>query len=244
MPGFETSVGGLQSGFPTTLWSDVLGAADPGAPEHRERMDRLLRAYWRPVYAYIRGAWRTSVEDAKDLAQAFFARVLEKGYLSRLRPERGSFRGYIKRALQHFLIDAKRAESARRPDRPMFRLDAAPDELERLGPASPDEPPERAYDREWFRTVMDSAIEALRESLAREGKERYFEAFRLYAMDAGEPAPGYREVAERVGVRPTDVKNYLTYCRAALRQLLRERICAYVAGDGDVESELEELLRG
>src|SRR5262245_9712599 len=102
----DTSIGGSRKGFPTTIWSDIIAAGDSSDPQSRDRLDRLLRTYWKPVFAYVRSSWRKPVEDAKDLTQAFFASVLQKGYLSRLDPDRGSFRGYLKKALKHFLIDA------------------------------------------------------------------------------------------------------------------------------------------
>lgn len=72
-------------------------------------------------------------------------------------------------------------------------LDAEPEELERIGPAASDEDPERVYHREWFRSLMRLSVEALRESLRRDGKETYFEVFRMYhlradAGTAGDPA--------------------------------------------------------
>jgi hypothetical protein len=93
-------------------------------------MNALLRDYWKPVFAYIRAAWRKPVEDARDLTQAFFARLLEKGYLGTLRPDAGSFRGYLKTALRHFLVDAERAADARRPEKPILSLDLPLDHLE------------------------------------------------------------------------------------------------------------------
>lgn len=238
--------------FPTTVWSDILSAGDPASPACRERLEKLIRIYWRPAFAYIRAAWRKSIEDAKDLTQAFFAHLLDKDRLSRLRPDRGSFRGFLKHAIRNFLIDCERAESVRRPDLPPISLDAQPGELERLGPASPGEPPERAYDREWFRCLFAAAIAELREGLAREGKDVYFEVFRVYCLEPTEgvtdtnplqasgSAPTYGEIAKRLGLRETDVANYLHYCRTEAKRILRERIRDYVADDRDVDRELAE----
>lgn len=242
----ETALGGAGRAFPTTLWSEVRAAADPSVPEYRERLNRLLHSYWRPVYVFIRTAWRKPVEDAKDLTQAFFAHLLERDFLSRCRPERGSFRAYLKQALRFFLTDADRAAAARRSATPSFSLDAAPDELERLGPAAPEETPERAYDREWFRGLLDSAIGALRETLAMEGKGLYFDVFRTYVLDPqqGAPPPTYHETARRLDVSEVDVRNYLTRCRRTLREILRARILEYVESESEAERELAVFLKG
>lgn len=245
--------------FPTTEWSEILTAQDPAHPACREKLERLLGMYWRPVFAYVRAAWRKSIEDAQDLTQAFFTDFLEKNYLARLRPERGSFRGYLKHALKYFLIDAERAAAARRPAKPLFRLNATSLELDRMAPISPEDTPDQAYDREWFLTVVDQAIDKLEAQLGSEGKSVYFDVFRAYCPEAlaGRPtsrtrtvlgedsaaSPTYGEVADRLGLTKTDVRNYLSYCRKILRNLFRQRIRTYVVSDKERDRELQEVTR-
>lgn len=242
----DTSMLGGSRSFPTTVWSDILSAGDPSSPECRARLEKLIRIYWKPAFAYIRTAWRKSVEDAKDLTQAFFVHLLDKDRLAQLKPERGSFRGFLKQAIRNCLIDLERADAARRPGDNLLSLDALPGELERLGPAAPDDTPERAYDREWFRCLFAAAIADLKDRLERDGKGRYFDVFRFYCIEPGdEPtAPTYREIAARLGIQETDVANYLHYCRTEVQQLLRERIRDYVASDEEVEGELREAAAG
>lgn len=253
----ETSTNDSATAFPSTQWSDVLAAADKTHPECRERLDRLLRMYWKPVFVYIRIFWRKTIEDAKDLTQAFFTEFLEKDYLSRLRPERGSFRAYLKQALRHFLVDAARAASARKRKQPLIRIDATPAELERLGMVAPEETPDRAFEKEWFRTVLDVAVQQMQEQLSTEGKARYFEVFRAYCLERRTSNPGrrtsvlagtshagaptYRQLAKRLGISESDVRNYLWHCRGLLRQLLAEHVRAYVPSDADVETELKQI---
>jgi RNA polymerase sigma-70 factor (ECF subfamily) len=255
----DTNLGGVARTFPTTVWSDILAAANPNSPQYRECLDRLFRVYWKPVYAYVRAAWRKSNEDAKDLTQAFFTHLLEKDTMARLRPERGSFRGYVKIALSHFLIDADRHESVRRPKGPVFHLDAREAELDRIEPAAPGDTPEKVYDREWFRSVLDRAVDDLRIELVQEGKATWFDIFRMYCLEPGGLASGTREtvvmgdetpgitydlVARRFGVSETQVRHYLAHCRGALRRLLRKRVREYTAREEDVDPELQAVLKG
>lgn len=241
--------------LPPTHWSDIIVAADPGHPECRQKLERLLEMYWKPVFAYIRVAWQKSIEDAQDLTQAFFTEFLEKNYIANLRPERGSFRGYLKRALKHFLIDAQRAEAVRRPPKPVFRLNATSVELDRMGPASPEDTPDQAYERVWFRTLLVDTIEELKRKLAAEGKSRYFDVFDAYCLDASpdkpasgstllleaasREAPTYKDLAQRLGLSESDVRNYLAHCRRELRHLLERRIRGYVLSENEVQTELE-----
>jgi len=255
----DTNIGGTPRAFETTVWSDILTAANPESPKYRECLDRLFRTYWKPVYAYVRAAWRKKNEDAKDLTQAFFAHLLEKDTLARMHPERGSFRGYLKIALAHFLIDAERHESVRRPAKPVFRLDAREADYERLEPAAPGEEPEAAYDREWFRGVLDTAVDDLRVELIQEGKAVWFDVFRMYCLEPGGLTKGTREtivmgddmpgvtyelVARRFAVSETQVRHYLAYCRGSLRRLLRKRVREYTAREEDVDPELQAILKG
>ncbi|MBI2901434.1 MAG: sigma-70 family RNA polymerase sigma factor [Planctomycetes bacterium] len=239
--------------FPSTVWSDVLAAGDPSHPACRAKLEHLMRLYWRPVYAYIRAAGRKSPEEAKDVAQGFFAHLLEKDAFAKMRPERGSFRGFVKRAVKNFLVDGERAQAIRRP---AFSIDAKPEELDRLAPEAAGDTPERAYDREWFRSLFAAAIDDLRRQLAREGKIVYFDVFRMYCLDPADSpdasrstavsgkslpdAPTYREIAEKLGIKETDVTNYLSYCRAAAKKILRARVRDYVGSDDEVERELAE----
>lgn len=224
--------------FPSTLWSDIVGDGDGAG--NRERLERLLRSYWKPVFCYVRCAWRKSIEDSLDLTQGFFAHVLEKDFLGRARPDAGSFRGYLKHSLRNFVIDAARADAARGGG---LRFDMNPAELARLEATSPDEPPERAFDREWFHRVLESATDALREWLHARGKSDHFETFRLYCLDAGDDPPTYESLAQRLGVGAGDVRHRLEYCRTLLRKLLKEKVREYAAGDADAESEFGELMR-
>jgi RNA polymerase sigma factor (sigma-70 family) len=261
MPEKDTTLGGSSArrDFPTTIWSEVRAAGDPNDPRHRERLESLLLRYWKPVYGYIRVAWRERVEDAKDLAQGFFTLLLERGHFARLREEKGSFRAYLKTALRHYLIDARRAARARRPAGgelvPLQR-----DEAVAADDAFAD--PELAFDRQWVAELLEDAIATLEQTLRAQGKAIHFDVFRIYCLDplAREGATGasvdaggerghgsaekrtYREVAIRLGIKESDVRNYLHLCRTKLRELLRRRIRVYARDEDEVEQELLHVL--
>src|SRR5215469_147919 len=68
------------SQFPTTQWTLVVAAADPHGKEARSALASLCQNYWYPLYAYLRRRG-FSVDQAQDLTQEFFIRVLEGRYL-------------------------------------------------------------------------------------------------------------------------------------------------------------------
>src|SRR5512136_496277 len=90
--------------FVTTHWSVVLRAGVSDTTRARAALDQLCRHYWQPLYAYVRRAGR-SREEAEDLTQAFFARLLAQNSVARADPARGRFRSFLLSALKHFLAN-------------------------------------------------------------------------------------------------------------------------------------------
>ena len=72
----------------TTHWSVVLAAGQRELPPAAEALEKLCRAYWYPLYVYVRRQGN-SPEDAQDLTQGFFSRLLEKNYLAKADRDRG-----------------------------------------------------------------------------------------------------------------------------------------------------------
>jgi len=242
----DTTLGGAARSFPTTQWSQILAAQDPAQPGYRDRLDALFKTYWKPAYAYIRVGWRKSNEDAKDLTQSFFARLLQNGRIAAVQTDGGRFRSYLKQALKNFLIDSDRAAEARKA------LDPVP-----IPEEHPEAAPEREFDREWLSVLLDASIAALKAELARDGKKTYFNVFRSYLLDpdaarevtvatqSGELSlPTYASVGKRWGVSESDVRNYLTHCRVRLKEILKASVRETVDREGDVEDELRALMKG
>ena len=243
----DTTLGGAARSFPTTQWSQVLAAQDPTQPGHRDRLDALLRSYWKPAYAYIRVGWRKSNEDAKDLTQAFFARLLQNNRIAAIQSSGGRFRSYLKQALKNFLIDADRAAEVRKPVEPVVALEGEVD-------VPTDAVPDRAFDRQWLSCLLDASIARLERDLSAENKKAYFEVFRAYLLEPGTERvsvatrsgeiemPTYGSVAKRLGLAESDVRNYLSFCRAKLREILKDGVRDTVDNPADVEDEFRVLL--
>src|SRR3989454_12811948 len=102
--------------FVTTHWTVVLAAGDRASPLAAEALEQLCRAYWYPLYAYVRRKGH-SPEDAEDLTQEFFARLLKNRDLEAARQEKGRFRSYLLVALNHFLANEwKRSRTQKRSE--------------------------------------------------------------------------------------------------------------------------------
>src|SRR5690242_10199182 len=90
--------------FVTTRWSVVLAAQAGASPDSAAALETLCRAYWYPLYAFVRGSGR-SPHDAQDLTQEFFARLLAQEWLRVVAPEKGRFRTFLLVALKRFLAN-------------------------------------------------------------------------------------------------------------------------------------------
>lgn len=228
--------------FGTTLWTVVIAAGDPGHPDAAAALDRLCRRYWYPVYAYVRRKGRPAAE-AEDLTQAFFVRLLERGFPGGVRREGGKFRSYLLRALDHFLVNEWRRDCAvkRGGGMPAFSLDGLEAaERYQLEPAD-DETPESLYDRRWAGTVLETVRTALREEYARQGKAELFAALEP-CLVAGEELLPYAELMARLGLKASALKMAVHRLRKRFGELLREEIAQTVSAAEEVDEEIRHLI--
>lgn len=226
--------------FHTTHWSVVVAA---GAAS-RDALSTLCSSYWYPLYAYARRAGRTP-EDARDLTQGFFARLLEKNDLARADPERGRFRTFLLTAFQHFMANERdRAHALKRGGGALpISIDATAAET-RYGrePADPHSP-ERMFEREWALALLDRALTRLAAEQAHAGKGRAFEALRPY-LTAGSDETRYAEVAAEAGLSDTAVRVAVHRLRRRYGEILRSEV-ADTLPDGrevEVEDEIRDLF--
>src|SRR5262245_39636065 len=91
-----------QGRFTTTHWSIVLAAGDSAAPNAQPALEQLCRAYWYPLYAFVRRRGY-GPEEARDLTQGFFAYLLERRLVAKANPQAGRFRSFLLASLKHFL---------------------------------------------------------------------------------------------------------------------------------------------
>jgi RNA polymerase sigma-70 factor (ECF subfamily) len=151
--------------------------------EHKARdaLAELCRTYWRPIFLFVR-ARGYSIEDAQDLTQDFFVTILKKNWLQHADRNRGRFRSLLLRSLQNFLINAAEKTYAHKRGGgcgicflARLGLRSASDSsipaamLESL-------PPERLFDLTWAATVVDHALQRLREECESKGKLWLFQA--------------------------------------------------------------------
>jgi RNA polymerase sigma factor (sigma-70 family) len=228
--------------FATTHWSVVLAAGHGSATGAEAALEKLCRAYWYPLYVYVRRQGH-SPEDAQDLTQDFFSRLLGKNYLAKADQERGKFRSFLLRSLKNFLVnDWKRAGRLKRGgDLEILSIDANAAE-ERYAVEAPDEPnPDTEYEARWAATLVEQVLTALRQEFEAADKARLFEELKGFIW--GDKCTGsYAEIAGHLNLSEGAVKVTVHRLRQRFRDLLRTEVAHTVARPEDIDVELRHLI--
>jgi RNA polymerase sigma-70 factor (ECF subfamily) len=229
--------------FATTHWS-LVGAAKPNEASQtraRDALEELCRAYWYPLYAFVRSRGYSAV-DAQDLTQAFFTRIIETGGFASADRERGRFRSYLLGAMKHFLANEwHRAQTQKRGGQVQFiEWDALDLEARYAGASKQSDNPEHLFDREWALETISGALQALREEMVKAGKGEQFDA--LKGSLTGEDELPREEIAARLGMSEGAVKVTVHRLRRRYGKLLRAAIAETVSNETDLNDEMRYLV--
>src|SRR5919201_4212212 len=97
--------------FPATRHSALTAVRSGDGAERARGLATLSAVYWRPVYSYLRLRWRKPHEEAADLAQEFFAELVEKDLLSRFDPSRARLRTWLRACIDGLVANHDKAAS-------------------------------------------------------------------------------------------------------------------------------------
>jgi RNA polymerase sigma factor (sigma-70 family) len=226
--------------FEPTRWSIVVAAAGGKATNAHRALEHLCKAYWYPLYAYVRREGHDAA-SAEDLTQEFFGRLLEKNWLEAVDREKGKFRSFLLAAMRHFLSNER--DRARRLKRGgahgLVSLDLA--SAEQRYAAEPADPmtAERIFERRWALTLLEQVLARLRWEFVTAGKEEIFE--QLKPALTGEKVP-YTEIATRLGQSEGAVRVAVHRLRMRYRDLVRAEIAETVATEAEVYAEVQHLF--
>lgn len=227
--------------FPETRWSLVL-AAQSEAPRARQALDDLCRAYWTPVYAYIRQRGNSHA-DSEDLTQGFFACLLERGSLDSVAAEKGRLRTFLLTAVSRFMASAHERATAQRRGGGVVHVPIDPGwGQERFG-CDPGHgvTPELAFEREWALRLLDRVLADVRAASEATGQAALFNELR--GLISFEPPPAaYEEIAARLGLTSSAVKAAAHRLRCRYREILRRHIADTVVAEEEVDDEIQRLF--
>jgi RNA polymerase sigma factor (sigma-70 family) len=228
--------------FRTTHWSIVIAAGRRSSPDGRDALATLCRVYWYPLYAYVRRQGH-SPNDAQDLTQEFFARLLEKNIAGKADRARGKFRSFLLASLNRFLANEwRRAGARKRGDgRVALALDLAAGEGRYTLEPTHEVTAEKIYERRWAMTLLEQTLARLRDEFERSGKLDLFEHLKPYLGGDLRNVP-YRQIAAELEKTEGAVKVAVHRLRQRCRELLRAEIAETVSGPEEVDEELRDLF--
>lgn len=228
--------------FPTTRWTVVRAAGGTACPEARTALESLCATYWSPVHAFIRQS-RRSADEASDLTQAFFARVIEKGDLGNARNELGRFRSFLLTAVRHFLANQICYDQAAKRGGGQVHVPIGPrsdDDPSCVPEPSSAETPETIYEQHWALTVLDAAMARLERHCDTDGDGLLFHTLRPFLT--GDEGASYAAAAEALEKNEGTVRVAVHRLRRRFARSLRETLADTVDDPADVDAELKYLL--
>jgi RNA polymerase sigma-70 factor (ECF subfamily) len=220
----------------------LVGAKGRSGERTRQALEELIRAYWFPLYTYLRRQGETP-SQAEDLVQEFFTRLLEKKYLAQVDRAKGKFRSFLLASLKHFLSNERDKARARKRGGgiaivPLDSLDA--ETRYAIEPAD-NMTPERLFDRRWALAVLDKVLDRLRREYVSAGKERLFEHLKD-SLTLGARAVSHADLARKLGTTEGAAKVAVHRMRGRYRELLRNEIAQTVDDPGQFDEEIDYLL--
>jgi len=228
--------------FSTTHWSVVLVASQSESPQAAKALEKLCSAYWYPLYVFVRRQGNNP-EDAQDLTQDFFFRLLQKDCLLRADRDRGKFRTFLLGSLKNFLVNEwKRAGRLKRGGGVEFLpIDTNLAEDRYAEEPGKDASPDTAYERRWAITLIERVLATLRQEYSLADKARLFDELKGFIWGDKSTA-SYAEIAGHLNVSAGTVKVAMYRLRQGFRELLRAEIAHTVARPEDVDDELRYLI--
>jgi RNA polymerase sigma factor (sigma-70 family) len=232
-----------QGVFRTTHWSVVLAAREGQASQASQALETLCRTYWYPLYVFVRRQG-FSVEDAQDLTQEFFARLLRRDFLRTVAREKGRFRSFLLVSLKNFLAtEWRRGQTAKRGGgQSLISWDELQAEGRYQHEPMTEATPEELYDQRWALTAIEQAMGRLREEFVTAGKAEQFERLKPWLSNPGSRAE-YAAVAGQWGMTASAVSVAVHRLRRRFAELLRSVVAHTVPSPDEIEAEVQFLAR-
>jgi RNA polymerase sigma factor (sigma-70 family) len=226
--------------FPLTQWSVVIEAARGGSERAEEALERLCKSYWRPLNAFVRHKGYT-VEQAADLTQEFFARLIRKDFLEGITQEGGKFRSYLLTALKRFLASEWHRQNAEKRGGGQIHV-PFDDGIEAGEQAADDGAPDLLFDQEWARAVMEQGLSRLRDEYLRDKKQELFQHIQG-CLSGAETAIPYGAIALALQTTEAALRVAVHRMRRRYGELLRAAIAETVMSPAEIDGEIHYLIR-
>lgn len=228
--------------FVTTHWSVVLAAKEMNSASAMAALETLCRTYWYPIYAFARRGG-AGPEDAKDLTQEYFARLLDKNYLRSVQPQLGKFRTFLLTSFRHFLANEwDRTQTLKRGGGHLhISLDDDTGENRYREEPMTELTPEKLFERQWAIALLEQTLHRLEKETAAAGKGELFQALRDLITERGEVGD-YTALAKQLGMSEGSIRVAVHRLRQRYRDLLIAEIANTVSSPREITEELQYLM--
>ncbi len=207
----------------------------------RRALDELAQMYWFPLYAYSRQQGKTA-DEAEDLTQTFFARLIEKNTLRDVRQEKGRFRSFLLTSFKNFVINEyKKTQALKRGGGRVVYLDAMDAEHRYQQEPVTDHSPERVYEQRWAWTVLDQVMLRLRAQYEKRGQGALFDAIKG-SLQGPSDSENNAIIANHLGVTVGAIGVAMHRLRQRYRDMICEEIAQTVADPSLIDDELRYLF--
>jgi RNA polymerase sigma-70 factor (ECF subfamily) len=227
--------------FPPTRWSVVLAATQQSSPEAEAALETICRAYWYPLYAFVRRSGQ-SPHDAQDLTQEFFRQLLEKRWLAAADREKGRLRTFLVTALKHFMAKEWRRASAQKRGggQTHVPMDTEFAESRYAAEMTTQLPAEAVFDQQWALTLLDLTVLRLEREFGAAGKAEEFAVVKG-CLVAAHGTIDYALVAAQLNLSEGAARVAVHRLRKRFRELYREEIAQTLPDRAELEAELQHL---
>ncbi|MFC1634807.1 RNA polymerase sigma factor [Planctomycetota bacterium] len=242
----HTSMGGEREAFLTTHWSLIENVKEQ-QDQDRVLIGLLLERYWRPVYCYVRRKGYDN-EQAKDLTQGFLHEVvLNRHLVERADSSKGRFRSFLLHALNQYLLDEHRKETALKhiPREKLVQLDIAepstlPQRICKLDA-------EQSFNYVWKADLLERALTEVKDRYTKRGMETHWYVFQdrlLRPTLEGKNPPSLREICRQYDIESeSTVSNMLNTVKKLFRSVLKNHVRQTVISGVVAEEELKEIFK-
>jgi RNA polymerase sigma factor (sigma-70 family) len=224
----------MSNSFQETRWTQV-ELSQGSSEEARLALSDLCAAYHRPVQAFVRH-WCRDPEQAQDLSQEFFARLLARPALEAERG-RGRFRSYLLGAVKHFLSEMQRSSQAQKRGAGMRLEDVALPELADLQTL----PPDKLFDQQWACALLDRALLSLATEMQESGRSLLFERLKPWLCETA--AHGDQlQAAAALNISETAVRVQVHRLRKRYRELVEAEVSQTLTSGVSLQEEMQQLF--
>lgn len=228
--------------FHTTRWSLVLSAQGKSPGDAFDSLEILCGQYWQPLYAYVRHRGH-SPQDAQDLTQEFFARLLAKDWLNAAEREKGRFRSFLLMAMKRFLSNEGDRSQAQKRGAGVspIRMDTEFAESRIALESAVSMPADSVYERRWAMTLLENVMSRLEQEHEDAGRLDDYQILKP-CLTAGRGEIPYQELAVSLGMEPASARSAVHRLRKRFREIFREEVAGTVADPTEVDDEMRAVI--